>query len=161
MLPYLTSERQCSFFVQEGHCQFSRQVLCPTILVEHQCRSLPLLLITRRSLKFEFAQECFDPLMVLRSPRCLLIPFRLNNGAYDVWIISFTFSVGGASCPAYFAQRQDFLLRSTQVSLLDPRHQCTCILEKWYYTISLYLKCISSVNQILPMRGQEDFYRIR
>ena len=29
-----------------------------------------------------------------------VIPFRLNNSAYDVLITSFTFSVGGASCPA-------------------------------------------------------------
>ena len=61
-----------------------------------------------------------------------LIPFRLNNSAYDVLIMLFTFSVGGASCPADFARRQGFLLCSTQVSLLNPRNQCTCILEKWY-----------------------------
>ena len=30
-----------------------------------------------------------------RRARLLIIPFRLNNSAYDVWIISFTFSVGG------------------------------------------------------------------
>ena len=50
-----------------------------------------------------------------------------------ILIISFTFSVGGASCPVDFARRQGFLLRSTHVSLLDPGNQCTCILEKWYY----------------------------
>ena len=38
-----------------------------------------------------------------------LIPFRLNNGAYDVLAISFIYSVDGASCPAYFARGQDFL----------------------------------------------------
>ena len=62
-----------------------------------------------------------------------LIPFRLNNSAYDVFAISFTYSVGGASCPADFARKQDFLFRSTQVSLPDSRNQCTYILEKWYY----------------------------
>ncbi len=47
-----------------------------------------------------------------------VIPFRLNNGAYGVRIISFTYSVGGSSCPA----RVEF----------NSRHQCTVILEKWY-----------------------------
>ena len=27
------------------------------------------------------------------------IPFRLNNSAYEILIISFSFAVGGASCP--------------------------------------------------------------
>ena len=65
--------------------------------------------------------------------RQVLIPFRLNNSAYDVFAISFTYSVGGASCPADCVRRQGFLFRSTQVSLPDSRNQCTNILEKWYY----------------------------
>ena len=40
----------------------------------------------------------------------VVIPFRSNNGAYNALITSFTFTVGGASCPAGFARRQGFLL---------------------------------------------------
>ena len=29
-----------------------------------------------------------------------IIPFRVNNSAYDFLILSITYSVGGASCPA-------------------------------------------------------------
>ena len=58
--------------------------------------------------------------------QCELIPFRVNNSAY-------TYFVGGASCPAGLARSQGFLLYSTQTPLLDPRSQCTIILEKWYY----------------------------
>ena len=39
---YLTSERQCSFFVQEEHWQFSQQCLYLTNLVERGC--CPILL---------------------------------------------------------------------------------------------------------------------
>ena len=49
----------------------------------------------------------------------MVIPFRLNNGASGVLSISFTYFVGGASCPADLTWRQDFLLRSTQDSLID------------------------------------------
>ena len=48
-----------------------------------------------------------------------LIPFRLNISAYDVLIASFSFSVGGASCPA--------------LEQLNSRRLCNVNLEKWYY----------------------------
>ena len=41
----------------------------------------------------------------LAHQRLVLISFRLNKGAFDVLTISFPYSVGGASCPADFAQR--------------------------------------------------------
>ena len=35
-----------------------------------------------------------------KSLKRVLIPFRLNKGAFDALTISFPYSVGGASCPA-------------------------------------------------------------
>ena len=51
----------------------------------------------------------------------MVVPFRLNNSVYDVLTISLTYTVGGASCPANFARRQDSLFRFTQVFLPDSR----------------------------------------
>ena len=51
-----------------------------------------------------------------------VITFHANNSAYEDPILSFVFFVGRASCPAVFARRQQFLLRSAQDSLLGPRN---------------------------------------
>ena len=48
----------------------------------------------------------------------VLIPFRLNISVYDVLIASFSFSVGGASCPA--------------LKHLNSRCLCNVHLEKWH-----------------------------
>ena len=66
----------------------------------------------------------------------VIVP-NLERRAYGVRIVSFTFSVDGASCPADVVRRQGFLLQSTQVSLPDPCNQCTCHLEKWYCNVTV------------------------
>ena len=48
----------------------------------------------------------------------VVIPFRLNISVYDVLIASFSFSVGGASCPA--------------LEQLNSRRLCNVNLEIWY-----------------------------
>ncbi len=45
----------------------------------------------------------------LNGGKWLVMPFRLNISAYDIVNVSSSCTVGGASCPADFARRLDFL----------------------------------------------------
>ena len=44
--------------------------------------------------------ECDRKSCDSKSLKRVLIPFRLNKGAFNALAISFPYSVGGASCPA-------------------------------------------------------------
>ena len=70
----------------------------------------------------------------------VLIPFLSNICAYDGLIISFSFNVGGASCPA--------------LEQLNSRHLCTVILEKWYKNLfEKYIRRVRTAHQ--PLKAPE------